>query len=157
MQNQPSQKVMTTAITTAFTDNVRLADNLSRNPLLNQGVDINLYDEFLNSFSKLFLLPPQLDNLCKFDILVVGAGAAGILRGLFGLPSTLKAGFNLQKDDTPHFLPVDWAQVELLSAPEDSPLMLHIEDHNASRSGFVRDREAVTFLAKLNLSASSHW
>jgi L-aspartate oxidase len=89
---------------------------------------------------------PQLDNLCKFDVLVVGAGAAGIYAALC-LPSTLKVG--LITKDTLSLSASDWAQggIAAALAPEDSP-MLHIEDTMRAGAGLC-DREAVTFLAKL--------
>jgi len=89
---------------------------------------------------------PQLDNLCKFDVLVVGAGAAGIYAALC-LPSTLRVG--LITKDTLSLSASDWAQggIAAAIAPEDSPL-LHIEDTMRAGAGLC-DPEAVTFLAKL--------
>ncbi len=89
---------------------------------------------------------PQLDNLCKFDILIVGAGAAGLYAALC-LPTTLKVG--LITKDTLSGSASDWAQggIAAALAPEDSPV-LHIEDTMRAGAGLC-DSEAVTFLAKL--------
>lgn len=89
---------------------------------------------------------PQLDNLCKFDILIVGAGAAGLYAALC-LPASLKVG--LITKDTLSGSASDWAQGGIAAAlgPEDSPV-LHIEDTIRAGAGLC-DPEAVTFLAKL--------
>lgn len=89
---------------------------------------------------------PQLDNLCQFDVLVVGAGAAGLYTALC-LPDTLRVG--LITKDTVSLSASDWAQggIAAAIAPEDSPV-LHIEDTMRAGAGLC-DREAVTFLASL--------
>jgi len=88
---------------------------------------------------------PQLDNLCKFDVLVVGAGAAGLYAALC-LPDHFQVG--LITKDTLSLSASDWAQggIAAAIAPDDSPV-LHIED--TMRAGaLLCDREAVMFLAK---------
>lgn len=89
---------------------------------------------------------PQLDNLCQFDVLVVGAGAAGLYAALC-LPDTLVVGL-ITKDNL-SLSASDWAQggIAAAIALDDSPL-LHIEDTMQAGAGLC-DREAVTFLAKL--------
>lgn len=88
----------------------------------------------------------ELNNLCKFDVLVVGAGAAGLYAASC-LPDTLRVG--LITKDTISLSASDWAQggIAAALAPEDSP-MLHIEDTMRAGAGLC-DFEAVTFLAKL--------
>lgn len=88
----------------------------------------------------------QLNNLCKFDVLVVGAGAAGLYAALC-LPDTLCVG--LITKDTVSLSASDWAQggIAAAIAKEDSPV-LHIEDTMRAGAGLC-DREAVEFLAKL--------
>lgn len=88
---------------------------------------------------------PQLNNLCQFDVLVVGAGAAGLYTALC-LPNTLQVG--LITKDTISLSASDWAQggIAAAIAPEDSPV-LHIEDTIKAGAGLC-DRQAVTFLAK---------
>lgn len=88
----------------------------------------------------------ELDNLCKFDVLVVGAGAAGLYASLC-LPNSLSVG--LITKDTLALSASDWAQggIAAAIAPEDSPL-LHIEDTMRAGAGLC-DPEAVEFLAKL--------
>lgn len=87
----------------------------------------------------------QLDNLYQFDVLVVGAGAAGLYAALC-LPNTLHVG--LITKDTPSLSASDWAQggIAAAIAPDDSP-MLHIEDTLRAGAGLC-DREAVDFLAQ---------
>ena len=88
----------------------------------------------------------QLNNLCQFDVLVVGAGAAGLYAALC-LPDTLCVG--LITKDTVSLSASDWAQggIAAAIAKEDSPV-LHIEDTMRAGAGLC-DREAVEFLAKL--------
>ena len=88
---------------------------------------------------------PQLDNLCKFDVLVVGAGAAGLYAALC-LPDHFQVG--LITKDTLSLSASDWAQggIAAAIAPDDSPV-LHIEDTMRAGAGLC-DREAVMFLAK---------
>lgn len=88
----------------------------------------------------------ELDNLCKFDVLVVGAGAAGLYASLC-LPNNLSVG--LITKDTLALSASDWAQggIAAAIAPEDSPL-LHIEDTMRAGAGLC-DPEAVGFLAKI--------
>ncbi len=88
----------------------------------------------------------QLQNLSQaFDILVVGAGAAGLYTALC-LPSTLSVG--LITKDTVSLSASDWAQGGIAAAmsPEDSP-SLHLEDTIAAGAGLC-DLAAVTFLAQ---------
>ncbi len=89
---------------------------------------------------------PQLDNLCQFDVLVVGAGAAGLYTALC-LPDSLRVG--LITKDTLALSASDWAQggIAAAIAPDDSPV-LHIEDTVRAGAGLC-DLTAVTFLAKL--------
>lgn len=88
---------------------------------------------------------PQLDNLCKFDVLVVGAGAAGLYAALC-LPDHFQVG--LITKDTLSLSASDWAQggIAAAIAPDDSPV-LHIEDTMRAGAGLC-DCEAVMFLAK---------
>lgn len=88
----------------------------------------------------------QIDNLRQFDVLIVGAGAAGMYTALC-LPDTLRVG--LITKDTLSLSASDWAQggIAAAIAPEDSPT-LHIEDTMRAGAG-LSDREAVMFLAKL--------
>lgn len=88
----------------------------------------------------------QLQNLSQtFDVLVVGAGAAGLYTALC-LPKTLNVG--LITKDTVSLSASDWAQGGIAAAisPEDSP-SLHLEDTIAAGAGLC-DLEAVTFLAQ---------
>ena len=87
---------------------------------------------------------PQLENLCQFDVLIVGGGAAGLYTALC-LPDTLQVG--LITKDTLSVSASDWAQggIAAAVASEDSPL-LHIEDTLQAGAG-LGDRAAVTFLA----------
>lgn len=89
---------------------------------------------------------PQLDIPNRFDVLVVGAGAAGLYTALC-LPSELRVG--LITKETVALSASDWAQggIAAAIAPEDSP-QLHIEDTMAAGAGLC-DRQAVEFLASL--------
>jgi L-aspartate oxidase len=88
---------------------------------------------------------PELQNLCYFDVLVVGAGAAGLYAALC-LPTHLRVGL-ITKDNL-SLSASDWAQggIAAAIAPDDSPL-LHIED-TLKAGALLCDLEAVTFLAK---------
>jgi len=88
----------------------------------------------------------QLQNLYQFDVLVVGAGAAGLYTALC-LPSSLRVG--LITKNTVALSASDWAQggIAAAVAPEDSP-SLHIEDTIKAGAGLC-DEAAVEFLAKL--------
>ncbi len=88
----------------------------------------------------------QLQNLSQsFDVLVIGAGAAGLYTALC-LPETLSVG--LITKDTVSLSASDWAQGGIAAAmsPEDSP-SLHLEDTIAAGAGLC-DLEAVKFLAQ---------
>lgn len=87
----------------------------------------------------------QLQNHSQFDVLVVGAGAAGLYTALC-LPSSLQVG--LITKNTVALSASDWAQggIAAAVAPEDSPL-LHIEDTIKAGAGLC-DLAAVEFLAK---------
>ncbi len=89
---------------------------------------------------------PQANFPSQFDVLVVGAGAAGIYTALC-LPDSLRVG--LITKDTLSLSASDWAQggIAAAIAPEDSPT-LHIEDTMRAGAGLC-DHQAVTFLAKL--------
>lgn len=89
---------------------------------------------------------PQLALPSQFDVLVVGAGAAGLYTALC-LPDTLRIG--LITKDTLSLSASDWAQggIAAAIAPEDSPL-LHVEDTMRAGAGLC-DRAAVMFLAQL--------
>lgn len=80
----------------------------------------------------------------QFDVLVVGAGAAGLYAALC-LPRDFQVGL-ITKDDLP-LSASDWAQggIAAAIAPEDSPT-LHIEDTLKAGAGLC-DTEAVKFLA----------
>jgi L-aspartate oxidase len=79
-----------------------------------------------------------------FDVLVVGAGAAGLYTALC-LPESLKVG--LITKETVSLSASDWAQggIAAAVAPEDSP-KLHIEDTLRAGAGLC-DLAAVEFLA----------
>lgn len=82
----------------------------------------------------------------QFDVLVVGAGAAGLYTALC-LPESLRVG--LITKETVALSASDWAQGGIAAAvsPEDSPT-LHIEDTIRAGAGLC-DRTAVEFLAQL--------
>ena len=87
-----------------------------------------------------------LQNLSQtFDVLVVGAGAAGLYTALC-LPDTLSVG--LITKDTVSLSASEWAQGGIAAAisKDDSPL-LHLEDTIAAGAGLC-DLAAVTFLAQ---------
>lgn len=92
---------------------------------------------------------PQIDipiNIpSQFDVIVVGAGAAGLYTALC-LPAELRVG--LITKETVSLSASDWAQggIAAAIAKEDSPY-LHIEDTIAAGVGLC-DRPAVEFLAK---------
>lgn len=81
----------------------------------------------------------------KFDVLVVGSGAAGLYTALC-LPEHLQVGL-VNKDSLP-LSASDWAQggIAAAIAPDDSP-KLHVEDTLAAGAGLC-DLEAVQFLAE---------
>ncbi|MBC6432313.1 L-aspartate oxidase [Nostoc sp. HG1] len=89
---------------------------------------------------------PQIDIPSQFDVLVVGAGAAGLYTALC-LPDYLRVG--LITKETVALSASDWAQggIAAAVAPEDSPT-LHIEDTIRAGAGLC-DRTAVEFLAQL--------
>ncbi len=87
-----------------------------------------------------------LQNLSQtFDVLVIGAGAAGLYTALC-LPDNLTIG--LITKDTVSLSASDWAQGGIAAAmsKEDSPL-LHVEDTIAAGAGLC-DFAAVNFLAQ---------
>ncbi len=88
---------------------------------------------------------PQIDIPSQFDVLVVGAGAAGLYTALC-LPESLRVG--LITKETVALSASDWAQggIAAAVAPEDSPT-LHIEDTIQAGAGLC-DRTAVEFLAQ---------
>jgi L-aspartate oxidase len=88
---------------------------------------------------------PQIDIKSQFDVIVVGAGAAGLYTALC-IPAELKIG--LITKETVSLSASDWAQggIAAAIAPEDSPY-LHIEDTMQAGVGLC-DRPAVEFLAK---------
>ncbi|PAX53229.1 L-aspartate oxidase [Brunnivagina elsteri] len=81
----------------------------------------------------------------RFDVLVVGAGAAGLYTALC-LPESLRVG--LITKETVSLSASDWAQGGIAAAvsPEDSP-KLHVEDTLRAGAGLC-DRTAVEFLAE---------
>lgn len=87
----------------------------------------------------------QIDIPSQFDVLVVGAGAAGLYTALC-LPEKLRVG--LITKETVTLSASDWAQGGIAAAidPEDSP-SLHIEDTLQAGAGLC-DRPAVEFLAQ---------
>lgn len=87
----------------------------------------------------------KIDIPSQFDVLVVGAGAAGLYTALC-LPESLRVG--LITKETVSLSASDWAQggIAAAVAPEDSP-QLHIEDTIQAGAGLC-DRPAVEFLAK---------
>ena len=88
---------------------------------------------------------PQLDIPSHFDVLVVGAGAAGLYAALC-LPDSLQVGL-ITKDSLP-LSASDWAQGGMAAAidPADS-LVLHVEDTIRAGAGLC-DLEAVQFLVE---------
>jgi L-aspartate oxidase len=87
----------------------------------------------------------ELDIPTQFDVLVVGAGAAGLYAALC-LPDTFQVG--LITKDTLSTGASDWAQGGIAAAidPADSPV-LHIEDTMQAGAGLC-DLEAVKFLVE---------
>ncbi|WP_323374594.1 L-aspartate oxidase [Nostoc commune] len=87
----------------------------------------------------------DIDIPSQFDVLVVGAGAAGLYTALC-LPESLQVG--LITKETVALSASDWAQggIAAAVAPEDSP-RLHIEDTIQAGAGLC-DRTAVEFLAQ---------
>lgn len=81
----------------------------------------------------------------KFDVLVIGAGAAGLYTALC-LPQHLQVGL-INKNTLP-VSASDWAQggIAAAIAPEDSPA-LHVQDTLAAGAGLC-DVEAVKFLVE---------
>lgn len=88
----------------------------------------------------------QINLQTQFDVIVVGAGAAGLYTTLC-LPEHLQVG--LITKDTVSLSASDWAQggIAAAIAPDDSPL-LHIEDTLQAGAGLC-DRSAVEFMAKM--------
>ena len=84
-------------------------------------------------------------NYSKFDVVVIGSGAAG-LYGALCLPSNLKVG--LITKDRLNTGASDWAQGGIAAAisSEDSPL-LHLNDTLKAGAGLC-DRDAVQFLVE---------
>jgi len=87
----------------------------------------------------------QTDIPSQFDVLVVGAGAAGLYTALC-LPEKLRVG--LITKETVSLSASDWAQggIAAAIAPEDSP-SLHIQDTLHAGAGLC-DPTAVEFLAQ---------
>ncbi|HEY9600389.1 MAG TPA: L-aspartate oxidase [Allocoleopsis sp.] len=88
---------------------------------------------------------PELNIPTQFDVLVVGAGAAGLYAALC-LPNTFQVG--LITKDTLSTGASDWAQGGIAAAidPQDSP-GLHIEDTMRAGAGLC-DLDAVQFLVE---------
>jgi len=88
---------------------------------------------------------PDINIPNQFDVLVVGAGAAGLYTALC-LPTSLRVG--LITKETVSLSASDWAQggIAAAVAPEDSP-QLHIEDTLKAGAGLC-DIAAVKFLAE---------
>ncbi|MDM3854097.1 MAG: L-aspartate oxidase [Aphanizomenon gracile PMC649.10] len=88
---------------------------------------------------------PDINIPNQFDVLVVGAGAAGLYTALC-LPTSLRVG--LITKETVTLSASDWAQggIAAAVAPEDSP-QLHIEDTLKAGAGLC-DIAAVKFLAE---------
>ncbi|MUL38717.1 L-aspartate oxidase [Gloeocapsopsis dulcis] len=88
----------------------------------------------------------QINFPTQFDVIVVGAGAAGLYTTLC-LPENLQVG--LITKDTVSLSASDWAQggIAAAIAPDDSPL-LHIEDTLQAGAGLC-DRSSVEFMAKM--------
>ncbi|HLO89200.1 MAG TPA: L-aspartate oxidase [Nostocaceae cyanobacterium] len=87
----------------------------------------------------------ELDITRQFDVLVVGAGAAGLYTALC-LPESLQVG--LITKETVSLSASEWAQGGIAAAvsPEDSP-KLHVEDTLKAGAGLC-DVPAVEFLAQ---------
>ncbi|WP_066377270.1 MULTISPECIES: L-aspartate oxidase [unclassified Anabaena] len=87
----------------------------------------------------------KIDIPSEFDVLVVGAGAAGLYTALC-LPESLRVG--LITKETVNLSASDWAQggIAAAVAPDDSPT-LHIEDTLQAGAGLC-DVAAVKFLAE---------
>ncbi|MBD2355674.1 L-aspartate oxidase [Tolypothrix sp. FACHB-123] len=87
----------------------------------------------------------QIDIPRQFDVLVVGAGAAGLYTALC-LPDSLRVGIITK--ETVALSASDWAQggIAAAIAPEDSPT-LHIEDTMRAGAGLC-EKAAVEFLAE---------
>jgi L-aspartate oxidase len=88
---------------------------------------------------------PDSDLPSQFDVLVVGAGAAGLYAALC-LPNSYQVGL-ITKDSLP-LSASDWAQGGIAAAinPDDSPT-LHVADTLRAGAGLC-DPEAVKFLAE---------
>jgi L-aspartate oxidase len=105
--------------------------------------------KFIQELTQLNPLPsaslPQLDIPTQFDVLVVGAGAAGLYAALC-LPETLQVA--LITKDTLSTGASDWAQggIAAVIDPSDS-LLLHIEDTMQAGAGLC-DLDAVKFLVE---------
>ena len=88
---------------------------------------------------------PEINIPTQFDVLVVGAGAAGLYAALC-LPESYQVGL-ITKDNLP-LSASDWAQggIAAAIAPSDSPI-LHVEDTMLAGAGLC-DLEAVKFLVE---------
>ena len=86
-----------------------------------------------------------MNGVSDYDILVIGAGAAGLYAALC-LPSQFSVG--LITKDTVSKSASDWAQggIAAAIAPDDSP-QLHIEDTLSAGAGLC-DRDAVALMAQ---------
>ncbi|MFQ4142468.1 L-aspartate oxidase [Chlorogloeopsis sp. ULAP02] len=87
----------------------------------------------------------QINIPNQFDVLIVGAGAAGLYTALC-LPESLRVGLITKK--TVSLSASDWAQggIAAAIAPDDSP-KLHVEDTITAGAGLC-DRSVVEFLAE---------